>query len=192
MGGIYVGSAAALAGTSYGIMLLSKAILTSCIPAFGWVNLKTVRATSTGAEPSLLLLRRSAEAEAGLGVTVILAAASLTSIPPAIDVQADRVRAGEIHDQMMPRMQTPRFAELSPATPLVGMQLVSGVSVPGLGERKDTPADIAWSEYNQHWAGLVMLAVGFLSMLARRWRWARAWPLVFLGLALFLLIRARL
>jgi putative copper resistance protein D len=57
-------------------------------------------------------------------------------------------------------------------------------------QHPNTPADIAWSEYNHHWAGLVVLAVGLLALLSRRFRWARHWPLGFLGLAVFLLIRA--
>jgi putative copper resistance protein D len=54
----------------------------------------------------------------------------------------------------------------------------------------NTPADIAWSEYNHHWAGLLVLAIGILSLLARRISWARNWPLAFFGLAIFLLVRA--
>jgi putative copper resistance protein D len=54
----------------------------------------------------------------------------------------------------------------------------------------NTPADIAWSEYNHHWAGLVVLTVGILAFLARQFAWARHWPLAFLALAVFLLIRA--
>jgi len=36
----------------------------------------------------------------------------------------------------------------------------------------------------------VVLAIGVLSLLARRFSWARGWPLAFLGLAVFLFIRA--
>ena len=62
--------------------------------------------------------------------------------------------------------------------------------VPGQLAQPVTPADIAWSEYNHHWAGLVVLAAGVLSYLARWIPWARHWPLVFLGLAAFLFLRA--
>jgi len=54
----------------------------------------------------------------------------------------------------------------------------------------NSSADIAWSEYNHHWAGLVVLVMGILAVLARRFSWARNWPLTFFGLAAFLLIRA--
>jgi putative copper resistance protein D len=183
MSRFYVGTMAALTGTSYGAMLIAKTVLTASILLLGWLNFRTVRADR--AFP-LLRLRRFAEVEAGIGVTVILAAASLTSSPPAIDVQADRVAAREIQTRMTPRwprMETPALAELSPATPLNPDAALKARHV-------DTPADIAWSEYNHHWAGVVMLVIGMLSMLSRRWAWARVWPLAFLGLALFLLIRA--
>jgi copper resistance protein D len=62
--------------------------------------------------------------------------------------------------------------------------------VPGQGTQPSTPADKAWSEYNHHWAGLVVLAAGILSVLARRVSWARHWPIIFLGLAVFLFLRA--
>src|SRR6185369_8430919 len=62
--------------------------------------------------------------------------------------------------------------------------------VPGQRLQADAPADIAWSEYNHHWAGLVLLVVGILAVLARWFSWARHWPLAFFGLAVFLLIRA--
>jgi putative copper resistance protein D len=51
--------------------------------------------------------------------------------------------------------------------------------------------DIAWSEYNHHWAGLFVLAIGALALVAQAGvRWARQWPLLFLGLAGFLLVRS--
>src|SRR3990172_1961670 len=52
------------------------------------------------------------------------------------------------------------------------------------------PVEIAWSEYNHHWAGMFVLAMGLLAALERLGvRPARHWPLVFLGLATFLFLR---
>ena len=65
-----------------------------------------------------------------------------------------------------------------------------GSFVPGQRAQPISPADIAWSEYNHHWAGLMVLAAGVLSLLSRRYSWAKHWPLVFLGLAAFLFLRA--
>jgi putative copper resistance protein D len=191
----YVGSTAALTGTNYGIMLLSKIIMTALILALGAFNFRVVQVVRQGMNPDLLPLRRFAEVEVGIGFTVILAAASLTSTPPAADVMADRVTAPEITERMKPgwpRMETPRFEELTPATALQSSLSASapGSFVPGQVLHPNTPADIAWSEYNHHWAGLIVLAIGLASILALRFSWARNWPLLFLGLGLFLLIRA--
>ena len=64
--------------------------------------------------------------------------------------------------------------------------------VPGSGELPPrNAADIAWSEYNHHWSGLFVLAIGVLSLLyAAGARWARHWPLLFVLMAVFLFIRS--
>ena len=195
MGFLYVGNRSALTGTTYGIMLSSKVMLTTLIVLLGALNLRIVRAIRAGASPRLIPLRRFAEAEIGIGFTVILAAASLTSSPPAIDVNTGRVTITEIAERMKPvwpRMRTPALGELSPVTllrPPVAAS-VPGSFVPGQQAQPITSADIAWSEYNHHWAGLIVLAAGVLSLLSRRYSWAKHWPLVFLGLAVFLFLRA--
>jgi putative copper resistance protein D len=189
----YVGSVPALTGTAYGIMLCSKVTMTAMLLLLGALNFKIVRAVRMGAVASLLPLRRFAEAELGIGITVLLAAASLTSSPPAIDVTADRVTPAEIAERTRPRgprLETPPLTDLSPPTPLKPLSapasFVPGQSAP----QPSKPGDIAWSEYNHNWSGVIVFAIGVLSLLARRWAWARNWPLIFLGLAVFLLIRA--
>jgi putative copper resistance protein D len=189
----YVGSPSAIAGTTYGIMLLAKVVMTLVLLTFGALNFGIVRAIRNGGSPALLPLRRFSESEVGIGLTVLLAAASLTSTPPAVDVLRDRVTPPEIAERMAPRwprLETPSVSELSPVTPFgyAGSlaSLLPGQSAPNPSK----PADIAWSEYNHHWAGLVVLSIGIFAFLARFFSWARHWPLAFFGLALFLLIRA--
>ncbi|MBI3637678.1 MAG: copper resistance protein, partial [Candidatus Rokubacteria bacterium] len=74
-----------------------------------------------------------------------------------------------------PRLSSPRHAEL-PADDRAAAR---------------TDEDRAWSEYNHHMAGIFVATMGLLALVSRaRWgRWARHWPLVFLGLAAFLLVR---
>lgn len=193
MSRVYVGNIPALTGTSYGVMLFAKVVLTGLLLVLGALNYHIVRAVRRGKGPTLLPLRRFAEAELGIGLTIIMAAASLTSSPPAIDVKADRVNGPEMWARIAPswpRMRTPAASELLPATPFDTSASLPQSYVPGQQTYRTAPADIAWSEYNHHWAGLVVLAIGFLSLLARQWSWARIWPLTFLGLAAFLLVRA--
>ena len=192
---LYVGSPGALIGTAYGAMVLSKAALAAVLLLLGALNLSIVRAARAGGLVLLAPLRRFAEAEIGIGFTIILAAASLTSSPPAADVHEDRVTLSEIAQRMRPiwpLMETPKASELSPATPLsASADSVRPESyAPGQLASRSTPADIAWSEYNHHWSGLVVLSIGLLSVLALRFPWARNWPLCFFGLAAFLFVRA--
>jgi putative copper resistance protein D len=195
LGWLYVGSAAALGGTTYGLMLASKVVLTAILLWFGVLNRRIVQAAERGEGLNGLRLSRFVEVEIGIGFTVLLAAASLTSTPPAVDVQVDRVTPAEIAERMTPRwprLETPALAELSPPTPLAlpADSKLPGSFVPGQVQQPNTQADIAWSEYNHHWAGFIMLAIGLLAVLSRRFDWARHWPLAFFGLAVFLLVRS--
>src|SRR5262249_26970765 len=102
LGVLYVGSAPAVIGSTYGIMLLAKVVLTGVLLLLGGLNYRIVGACRAGGDTSLLPLRRFGEAELGIGFTILLAAASLTSTTPAIDVRADWVMAPEIVQRMRP------------------------------------------------------------------------------------------
>ncbi|HXO27678.1 MAG TPA: CopD family protein, partial [Thermoanaerobaculia bacterium] len=94
---IYVGSPAAILGTAYGAMVSAKAVLLALLLGLGALNYYVVRRAEAGDTSGLAGLRRFAEAEVGIGFTVILAAASLTSQPPAVDLAArDLVSLSEI------------------------------------------------------------------------------------------------
>ncbi len=196
----YVGSVKAVYGTSYGAMVATKVLLFGLLLFLGALNFQLVR---RGPASSILAsLKRFGEAEIGIGVTVILTAASLTSLPPAADLPHDRVTGSEIVARMFPR--TPRFASPSvqelPEDAYAAQKkafeagsLSTESYVPGqTGTRPNTPAEKAWSEYNHHWAGIIVLAIGALAVLAQvaRLSWAQNWPLIFLGLALFLFLRS--
>jgi putative copper resistance protein D len=197
----YVRSAGALVGTNYGVMVLAKVALFALVLLLGGLNYLIVWRSSPVRLAMLGRLRALGEAEIGIGFTVILVAASLTSQPPAVDLTNDRVEPQAIVERMsprFPRLVTPPLSSLSPSTRQEWKeqhqeQTSSQPYIPG--SEPYTPAtagDIAWSEYNHHWAGLVVLCAGILAMLSRsRYaRWARHWPLAFCGLALFLFVRA--
>src|SRR4029077_18983265 len=109
----YVGSLKAVYGTSYGAMVATKAFLFSLLLFLGALNFQLVR---PGPSSSILSsLKRFGEAEIGIGITVILTAASLTSLPPAADLTRDRVTATEIFTRMAPhalRLGSPTMHEL--------------------------------------------------------------------------------
>ncbi len=196
----YVGSIRAVYGTSYGAMVATKVLLFGLLLFLGALNFQLVR---RGPASSILAsLKRFGEAEIGIGVTVILTAASLTSLPPAADLAHDRVTGSEIIARMSPR--PPRFGSPSvqelPEDAYAAQKKAFEVGplstesyVPGqTGTRPNTPAEKAWSEYNHHWAGVVVLSMGLLALIAQAGKisWARNWPLAFFGLSAFLFLRS--
>jgi copper resistance protein D len=175
----YVGEWAALVGTAYGVMVLSKVIVMLAILALAAFNFRAVRQAAAGTD---VRLRRFVEVELGLGITVLFAAASLTSLPPAVDVTTDRATVAEVAGRFRPappRLSSPLVAELiARAEPLMAPVT------------RREPIERAWSEYNHHWAGFFVLLMGLLAALERLGvRAARHWPLVLLGLAGFLFLR---
>jgi putative copper resistance protein D len=200
----YVGSWDAIYGTAYGVMVSTKLIFFVCLLSLGAANYFLVRmiAERSNDAHTIISLIRFSEVEIGVGLTVILAAASLTSQPPGADLTQDRVSLHEIATRYAPRM--PRFfspdlsqlagssKELRRRAEAEGRKLPSAF-VPGADRLSvNTPADIAWSEYNHNWAGVFVLLAGALALLSRNkfFPWAKMWPLTFLGLALFLFLRS--
>jgi putative copper resistance protein D len=196
----YVGSIKAVYGTSYGAMVATKALLFGLLLFLGALNFQLVR---NGPASSILAsLKRFGEAEIGIGITVILTAASLTSLPPAADLTNDRVTGSEIAARMSPqspRLASPSVQELPEDAYAAQKKAFEAGSlstesyVPGqTGTRPNTPAEKAWSEYNHHWAGIVVLSMGLLALVAQAGKisWARNWPLAFFGLSAFLFLRS--
>ena len=198
---LYIGSFQAIYGTAYGVMAGTKAVLFGALLLLGLGNLLVTERLRRDPRTPVLRLRRFAEVEIGLGFTVFFAAASLTSVPPSVDLTADRVTWSEVVERNTPRLPTLTSPDKNS---LALLQLQARLEredatrtpppalTPGSGELPPrNAADIAWSEYNHHWAGLFMVLIGILAVLNQAGlRWARHWPLVFLGLAGFLLVRS--
>ncbi len=198
----YVGSWSALYNTTYGAMVGVKIILFGLLLILGALNFFIVRGVQPQPSTRSSSLLRFAEVEVGIGLTIILAAASLTSQPPAADLTESRVTAHDIYDRYAPRtprLKSPPLSSLSEPTEQIEKRMAAAGSpvpesfVPGQGASAVAgPGDIAWSEYNHNWAGVIVFGIGLLSFLARtgHFPWARHWPLLFLGLAVFLFLRS--
>ncbi len=200
----YIGSIEAIYGTAYGVMVGTKVALFAGLLFLGAMNFGLVERLRADPMTPILRLRRFAEVEIGVGITVLFAAASLTSLPPAVDLTDDRASLTEIVERLTPRLptlQSPDHDGL--AIPALQAKLDQAAQaekrnapmafVPGAGELPPrNAADIAWSEYNHHWAGIFVLAIGLLALAEKTGRaaWARHWPLLFLGLAGFLFLRS--
>jgi putative copper resistance protein D len=200
----YVGSWNAIYGTAYGLMLSTKIIFFGCLLLLGAANYFLVRTIGEGSKDTdtRISLIRFAEVEIGIGLTVILTAASLTSQPPGVDLTQDRVTLHEIAKRYAPRMpqlSSPDLKQIAGSSKELrrraeaeGRKLPSAF-VPGPDPLSvNTRANIAWSEYNHSWAGIFVLVTGLLALLSRSeyFVWAKMWPLTFLGLALFLFLRS--
>ncbi|MBM3219402.1 MAG: hypothetical protein FJZ38_12135, partial [Candidatus Rokubacteria bacterium] len=176
----YVGDPAALLETAYGVMVLTKVTLLAALLALGFMSFRLVRRAAATAPDRRLT--RFVEVEAGLAITVVFAAASLTSLPPAVDVTAERATLGEVaarFSAIPPRLVSPDVRDLLRQTNPQG-----GVAEVRLRIERE------WSEFNHHWAGLFVLAMGLGAVAHRAGiRAARHWPLALVGLAIFLVAR---
>jgi putative copper resistance protein D len=174
----YAPDPSAIFGTAYGLMVLTKVVILAGLLVLGALNSRAIRRMDGAPDADQATLRRFVEVEVGLGFTVLFAAASLTSLPPAVDLTHDRATLAEVATRFTPRMPTlrsPSLAEMPIDDPMA--------------PRND--ADRAWSEFNHHVSGILVLAMGLLALLHASGRagWARHWPLVFLGLAAFIAVR---
>ena len=205
MGFAYIDSWQAVYGTAYGVMLTTKVALFGALLILGAAN-NRIGARQERGDPTapVLRLRRFAEVEIGIGLSVFFAAATLTSVPPAVDLATDRVTAAEIVERMTPRLPTlaspdhsslaiPQLqAELDARAAREG-QPAAPAFVPGEGVTPPrNAADILWSEYNHHWSGVLVLLIGLLGLVEKSGRapWARHWPLMFMVLTGFLMLRS--
>ncbi len=199
----YIGTWPAAYGTAYGVMVGAKAAMFAALLLLGLGNFLVVERLRADPTTPVLRMRRFAEVEVGIGFSIFFAAASLTSVPPAVDLLQDRVTWAEIVERNTPHV--PRLASpdhdslaLSELQAQLDAEAVRAkiapppAVVPGSGELPArNAADIAWSEYNHHWAGLFVVAVGLMGLLQHAGlHAARHWPLLLLGLAGFLLVRS--
>lgn len=179
----------AIIASPYGLTLLAKTLLLLPVLVAGSLNFLVIRPALKSArlsekrsdEGPAALARRLlslVEIEVSVGAAILALAAVLSVVPPAVDDPRGTLSLARLSEVFRPRM--PRF------------------SSPGLGPGpwpalQQTADDFAYSEFNHHWAGaaLIVMAIGsFLEGLrARRLRWARRWPLVFVLLAIFLFVR---
>ncbi len=194
----YIGSIHSLIGTSYGLMVLGKVAMLLAMLALGGINFLMLRKyTPEGALPRL---RRLVEVEVGIGITIVLAAASLTSQAPAVDLVNSTVDLPHIVERLKPgwpRLQSPEIAELSTIYPGQTVSVPNPNQLPAAYLVDGTPVssrvlnDMKWSEYNHHWMGMIVVAMGLLALLARTGKapWAEYWPLLMIGIAIFIFLR---
>ena len=204
----YIGSVREILGTAYGVMVSAKALMLGGLLVLGGVNFLLLR--GGGKEDVMPRLRRLVEVEVGIGITVILTAASLTSQPPAIDQPNDTVTPHQIAQRLRPvwpRLGYPDavLAENAAAAqntaqgttqnteqPSIAQPVPAAYDIDGVALSWQRIASAAESESNHHWMGIVVLAMGLLALLARTGKapWAEYWPLLLISIAMFIFLRA--
>ncbi len=199
----YIGEWDAVYGTAYGVMAAAKAVMFAALLLLGFGNFRIVERLRRDPTTPVLRLRRFAEVEIGLGIALFFAAAGLTSAPPAVDLLQDRVTWQQVVERNIPawpRLTSPDHDTL--ALPALQAKLDAEAAtetapaarafIPGSGYFPErNAADIAWSEFNHHWAGVFVLLIGLLALADRAgWRPARHWPLLFLLMAALLFVRS--
>jgi putative copper resistance protein D len=171
---LYIGDLEGFYGTAYGVMVGAKIAMFLMLLALGGMNFWLVERLRANPATPITRMRRFAEVELGIGAAIFFAAASLTSVPPAIDLTKDRVSWAEIVERntpVWPRLASPDHDSL--ALPALQAKLDAEAAlqksapqvafIPGAGELPPRNADdIAWSEYNHHWAGLFVAAMRLL------------------------------
>ena len=200
----YLGVFAATYGTAYGLMTSTKAVLFGTLLCFGAGNFWAVRRMAQD-DRAARRTRRFVEIELVLGLTVFFVAGSLTSLPPAVDLPHDRVPWPMVVERVLtpraPRLTSPDYSELAYAAEqaridklvVAEREEAALAFTPGSGVPSPrTVGDIAWSEYNHNWSGVFVLTIGILALLAKlpHGHWARHWPLIFVGLGIFVAIRS--
>jgi putative copper resistance protein D len=202
----YVGSWPALYATAYGLTAGVKVVLFLALLGLGAANYRVVERLRRDPTTPALRLRRFAEVELGVGVAAFLTAASLTSVPPGVDVkEEDRVTPAEIAGRVWPpapRLRSPAHDPavlLSPpqAQPDPTEAAPRGAQASPLASGGTPPPgdafDAAWSEFEHDRAGLLLLAVGGLAIAERSGLpWGRRWPLLFPAFAILLALEADL
>jgi putative copper resistance protein D len=191
---IYIGSWKAVLGTAYGIMVFAKVTMLGALLILGGVNFLLLR--NIPKDQVMPRLRRLIEAEVGIGITVILTAASLTSQPPAVDQVSETVTPIQVWQRFKPELPRLAYNFIPETNSVTGKPLpppnANAVNIDGLPLTPRFINNTIESESNHHWMGLVVLAMGLFALLARTGKvpWAEYWPLLLIGIAVFIVLFA--
>ena len=179
----YIGSMVGLVGTAYGIMLLTKIILMGGGLLLGGINALTIRNWALCGDCGQVLRRVPvfAQAEAGIGATILMAAAALTGQPPSVDVVNQQATPAEVLHVFMPKKP-----QLTPA-PYAKMLAHATSSLDIYSQ--PTYLEKIQSDFNHNISGIfvILLGIGALLHHTTKMKWTRHWPLLFIPFAGFLL-----
>ncbi len=183
----YITSFNGFFGTGYGNILMVKMLLMAIALGFAWLNRSAVLAFKLSNNKHALFNRVPyyIEAETLVLITLLFTAASLASQPPAIDIPdltATWQEALNTFAPRIPRMESPSHAALLAGE--AGRTAIIG--------QTPSAAATAWSDYNHNISGIFITVMSLFAMLSYKTKltWTRYWPVGFIGLGIFILLRA--
>lgn len=189
----YVGSLESLYQTNYGLLLGAKAALLAILLCLGGANFLAIRKLRPGASAAFKSVAIFGETEVAVGLIAILCAVALALSPLAADTRAARPSPGEIASRF--EIASPRLAipTLPPTVDSIPANPAGRTTESRPGETARSELDIAWSETHHHYAALFVMFTGLVALVSQYGRMrplTRHWPVLFLGLAVYLFIVA--
>lgn len=183
----YVGSWEGLIGTGYGSLVSAKVLLLGLALGFAALNFGAGRRWVRDPRSAAVRARVPfyVESETFLLITILFVAASLSSMPPAVDIRTLTASASEVLAMFTPRL--PSLESPTHAALLAGE--AARVVVVG---RVPSVAATQWSDYNHNVSGVFLVVMGLMALLSyvRGFGWAKYWPVGFMLLGIFLFFRA--
>ena len=183
----YIGTWQGLIGTDYGAMVLIKVALLVAALSFAGLNFWAARNRRSALSTMAVFQRLPSylEAEILLLIAIMFAAVSLSTQPPAVDMddqQATSAELFEVFRPKLPRLVSPAYTEAGTADShgaAMGWQTTAGVGT-------------SWSDYNHNVSGLFLITMALAALMSQaRWHvWTRHWPLGFVALSIFIVLRS--
>jgi putative copper resistance protein D len=189
---VYVASWDGLFGTGYGALVVTKIVLLFVALGFAWLNHRAGLEWKTENNSDSLTRKVPyfIEAEAFILVGILFIAATLSSQPPSEDLtQSPELTANvseviEMFQPKLPRIYSPSHEEL----------LAGEAGRVAVVNKVPSVAATEWSDYNHNISGIFLTVMGLMAMLSYLpgpgFRWARYWPVGFIGLSIFLFFRS--
>ncbi len=178
----YVGGWSGLVGTGYGNLVLVKVGLLACVLVVAALNFFAARAWNRSKDPSLMQQRVPIyiEVEIILAVALLFSAASLTGFPPSVDVPKETASPAEMWSMFNPKV--PRLA--GPELILIDAPELTDLRTGKMGKKED----LSWDRFNHNFSGVMIIALAIVALFDRLggFRWARYWPLMFMGFSVIL------
>ncbi len=182
----YVGEWDGLIGTGYGNMVIVKIGLFACVLVLAGLNFLAAREWKASGQLTIMVQRVPAyiEVEIILAVGILFTAASLTGFPPSVDVSEATATPAEMWSMYNPKV--PRLT--GPELILIDAPELTDLRTGKIGKKED----LSWDRFNHNFSGVVVIAMAIVALFDRlgQYRWARTWPVMFIGFSVLILVFA--